>query len=120
MCYDYGGLCSQTAGHSRTFKVITLFSSKFVINRSIVLVFVHVHMVMCCFLFFLFYASLLLHVSRISLYPVSATGGSFSQLSVSTLIKIVLAEVLVITRSIVVRFFIPTIFCFSIISFTLN
>ena len=89
VCCDYSGLWSETAGDSRTFKVITLFSGKFV--------FVRVPMVMCCFLFFLFYGTVLFYFLRISLYPVSATSGSFIQLFVSTLIKIVLAEILVIT-----------------------
>ena len=59
------------------------------ISRSIVLVFLRVHMVMCCFLFLLFYVTVLFYVSEISLYPVSATDGLFSQLFVSTLTKIV-------------------------------
>ena len=94
--------------------MITLFSGKFV--------FVRVPMVMCCFLFFLFYGTVLFYFLRISLYPVSATSGSFIQLFVSTLIKIVLAEILVITGCFFysVAFFIHTSFCFSIISFTLN
>lgn len=110
----YGGSWSQTVGHSRTFKVITLFSGKFVINRSIVLMSLRVHMVMCCFLFFLFYVTVLFYVSRISWYSVSATGGLFSQLFVSAFTKIVLTEVLVIVESTLASFFIHTSFCFSI------
>ena len=79
----------QTVGNSRIFKVITLISGKFVISRSVVLVFLRVHMVMCCFLLFLFYVTVLFYVSRISLYPVSATDGYFIQLFASILIKIV-------------------------------
>ena len=66
-----------------------MISGKFVISRSIVLVFLRVHMVICCFLFSLFYVTVLFYVSRISLYPLSATGGYFSQLFASTLIQIV-------------------------------
>lgn len=80
---------SQIVGNSRIFKLIALFSGKFVISRSIVIMFLRVHMVMCCFLFFLFYVTVLFYVSRIFLYPLSATGGSFSQLFASTLIKII-------------------------------
>ena len=65
-----------------------MVSGKFVISRSIVLVFLRVHMVMCCFLFSLFYVTVLFYVS-ISLYPLSATDGYFSQLFASTLIQIV-------------------------------